>query len=90
MTSSPSRRTALRGLAVTGAAVIGFDPFTRSWAAAAPTADPSRLKGVPDLDGTLLTDTASRAAVADDYGHIVHRTPAAVLRPGSVRDVVTM
>ncbi|MFE0256266.1 FAD-binding protein [Streptomyces sp. NPDC059010] len=90
MTSSPSRRTALRGLAVTGATVIGFDPFTRSWAAATPTADASRLKGVPDLDGTLLTDTASRTAVADDYGHIVHRAPAAVLRPGSVRDVVTM
>ncbi|MGW0708195.1 FAD-binding protein [Streptomyces sp. NPDC002643] len=94
----PSRRTTLRGLAVAGAAVVGFDPSTRSWAAA-PASSPSASAsydstagfiGVPELDGTLLTDTASRAAVADDYGHIVHRTPDAVLRPGSVADVVAM
>ncbi|MFI1393750.1 FAD-binding protein [Streptomyces sp. NPDC020681] len=90
MSHRPSRRAALRGLAVAGAAVIGFDPFTRSWAASASDSDASGLAGVPDLDGTLLTDTASRAAAADDYGHIVHRTPAAVLRPGSVADVVAM
>ncbi|MFI6407595.1 FAD-binding protein [Streptomyces sp. NPDC050548] len=87
MPRTPTRRTALRGLAVASAAVIGFDPFTRSWAV---TDSGGPLSGVPHLDGTLLTDDASLTADADDFGHIVHRRPAAVLRPGSVRDVVAM
>lgn len=85
MTPTPSRRTVLHGLAA-GTALVAFDPFTRGWAA---TAD-SSFSEVPPLDGTLLTDSASLTAAADDYGHIVHRTPAAVLRPGSVDDVVKM
>ncbi|MFI2431784.1 FAD-binding protein [Streptomyces sp. NPDC018693] len=48
------------------------------------------MAGIPRLDGTLLMDEASLAAAADDYGHLVHRRPAAVLRPGSVRDIVAM
>ncbi|GAA3219619.1 FAD-binding protein [Streptomyces sp. XM83C] len=87
MPGTPSRRTVLRGLAVTGAAVIGFDPATRSWAAEGTGAG---LAKVPRLDGTLFTDAASLAAAAEDYGHLVHRRPRAVLRPGSVRDVVAM
>ncbi|MBK6010616.1 FAD-binding protein [Streptomyces sp. MBT53] len=87
MPRTPTRRTALRGLAVASAAVIGFDPFTRSWA----VTDSGRpLSGIPHLDGTLHTDDASLTADADDFGHIVHRRPAAVLRPGSVRDIVAM
>ena len=35
----------------------------------------------------LLLDGASRAAAADDFGHLVHRQPLAVLKPGSVNDV---
>ncbi|QNP74155.1 FAD-binding protein [Streptomyces roseirectus] len=85
MTPTPSRRTVLQGLAA-GSAVVAFDPVARSWAA---TADPG-LPQVPPLDGTLRTDAASLAAAAEDYGHIVHRTPAAVLSPGSVDDVVKM
>ncbi|MFF2364505.1 FAD-binding protein [Streptomyces sp. NPDC058122] len=90
MPRTPSRRTAIKGLAATGAAVVGFDPFTRSWAAT--TADTGRrpLVGLPSLDGSVHTDDASLTADADDYGHIVHRRPAAVLRPGSVRDIVAM
>ncbi|MGW3667650.1 FAD-binding protein [Streptomyces sp. NPDC005141] len=87
MPRTPSRRTALQGLAVAGAAVVGFDPFTRSWAA---TAGDRPLAGLPPLDGSVHTDDASRAAAADDFGHIVHRRPVAVLRPGSVRDIVAM
>jgi FAD/FMN-containing dehydrogenase len=45
---------------------------------------------LPPLDGTLNTDPASLAAAADDFGHLVHRTPVAVLRPGSVTDVVKL
>jgi len=87
MPRTPSRRTALRGLTAAGAAVIGFDPFTRSWAV---TASDRPLSGIPELDGTLHTDPASLNADADDFGHIVHHRPVAVLRPGSVGDVVAM
>ena len=55
---------------------------------------------LPRLDGTLLIgadagegtddDEGAFAAAADDFGHVVHRRPAAVLRPGSVADVVAM
>ncbi|WP_405866539.1 FAD-binding protein [Streptomyces sp. NBC_00005] len=79
----------MRGLTVTGAAVIGFDPAARSWAATGSESGPD-LAGVPALDGTLVMDDASLAEASDDYGHIVHRRPVAVLRPGSVRDVVAM
>lgn len=85
----PSRRAVLRGLTVTGVAVIGFDPAARSWAATGSEAGPDLAK-VPPLDGTLVMDEASLSAASDDYGHIVHRRPVAVLRPGSVRDIVAM
>jgi len=87
MPRTPSRRTALRALTAAGGAVIGFDPVTRSWAVTAPGRP---LSDIPELDGTLHTDAASLSADADDFGHIVHRRPAAVLRPGSVKDVVAM
>ncbi|MFF5182677.1 FAD-binding protein [Streptomyces sp. NPDC000345] len=92
MSRTPSRRTVLRGLTVTGAAVTGFDPAARSWAATTPESgtETAALTRIPRLDGTLVTDESSLTAAAEDYGHIVHRRPSAVLRPGSVRDVVTM
>lgn len=48
------------------------------------------LAGVPRLDGRLLVDPADLTAFSDDFGHIVHRTPLAVLEPGSVADVAAM
>lgn len=103
MPHTPSRRTVLRGVTLTGAAVIGFDPGARSWAtpeagsgsgsepgSASTSASGRNLVGIPPLDGTLVMDDASLSAASEDYGHIVHRRPAAVLRPGSVRDVVAM
>lgn len=42
---------------------------------------------LPHLDGTISTDAASLAAAADDFGHIVHHTPSAVVTPGSTDDV---
>ncbi|MFI6039478.1 FAD-binding protein [Streptomyces sp. NPDC051315] len=89
MSRTPSRRTVLRGLTATGAAVIGFDPASRSWAATTSESG-TELAGIPRLVGTLLTDEPSLTAAADDYGHIVHHRPVAVLRPGAVRDVVAM
>lgn len=47
------------------------------------------LVGAPPLDGELCTGSACDA-MADDFGHLVHRRPLAVLRPGSVDDVVAM
>ncbi|MFF3561486.1 FAD-binding protein [Streptomyces sp. NPDC002574] len=92
MSQLPTRRTALRAVAAaTGAVVVGFDPAGRSWAVAAPgTERAAGLVGLPRLDGVLLTDEDSLTAAADDFGHIVHRGPVAVLRPGSVDDVVAM
>ena len=43
-----------------------------------------------DLSGTLLFDDAARQAAADDFGHIVHRLPLAVLKPGSIEDIVKL
>ncbi|MEU1182163.1 FAD-binding protein [Streptomyces sp. NPDC005820] len=92
MSRTPSRRTVLHGVTLAGATVIGFDPTARSWAAttSATGPTPAGLARIPRLDGTLVTDDSSLTAAADDFGHIVHRRPSAVLRPGSVRDVVTM
>jgi cytokinin dehydrogenase len=39
----------------------------------------------PDAD--IRLDEPTRAAAADDFGHLVHRMPHAVLRPASARDV---
>lgn len=45
------------------------------------------VQSPPQLDGRLVFDEATLYAAADDFGHIVRRTPAAVLLPGSARDV---
>jgi cytokinin dehydrogenase len=85
---SLDRRRFLTG-ALAGTAVVAYDTVGRSWVAAASGAEPmpAGAVAVPRLDGELLTDPASLAGAADDFGHIVHRAPVAVLRPGSVRDV---
>lgn len=80
----PSRRTVLQGALV--AAVTAFNPVSRSWAA---TPEPGAVS-LPPLDGQLLVDTATREKAADDFGHMVHRTPWAVLVPGSVEDIVKL
>ena len=72
-----------------GAAVVGFNPDARSWVTqASQTARP--FDRVPKLDGALLLDEDSRRAIATDEGYMFHLVPAAVLRPGSVQDVVAM
>ena len=80
-----TRRSLLRGAAA-GALVADWDPVSRCWATAAEHQRP--LDRIPDLDGVLLTDPASRRLAADDYGHIVHHEPCAMLRPASVEDIV--
>ncbi|HEX8145914.1 MAG TPA: FAD-binding protein [Pyrinomonadaceae bacterium] len=80
-----SRRALIKGIFATSV-VVGFDLAGRSWVTKASAA--GTFAGLPPLDGTLSTDPAALAAAADDFGHIIHRTPVAVLRPGSVEDVV--
>jgi FAD/FMN-containing dehydrogenase len=84
-----SRRELVRRSAVAGALVIGFDVSTRGWATAADRAG-QLARGFPFFDGVLRTDSAGTAVVADDFGHIVHRRPLAVLEPGSVEDIVRL
>lgn len=81
-----SRRDALKVL-VGGALVVGFSTATGSWiteAQATPRRDFAKL---PCLDGTLHLDEATRAAYADDFGHIVSEKPLAILKPGSAEDI---
>src|SRR4029077_7480447 len=72
-----------------GAAIAGFNPDERSWVTQSNnTARP--FDRLPKLDGSLLLDEESRRAIAIDQGNMFHRVPAAVLRPGSVQDIVVM
>lgn len=48
------------------------------------------MDGFPLLDGELITAPEALAAVADDFGHLVRRTPQAILRPGSTKDIAIM
>lgn len=90
-----SRRSFIRAASV-GAVALGFDATSRAWAAEAPegtgsaSASASDFRHVPPLDGRLLIAPADLAPYEDDFGHLVHRTPQAVLIPGSVRDIATM
>jgi FAD/FMN-containing dehydrogenase len=85
--SKVSRRGLLKSI-VAGAIVLGFDPAKRSWVTEARADTSSPFAGLPPLDGTLSSDPTVIASHADDFGHIVHRTPIAVLLPGSVDDIV--
>jgi cytokinin dehydrogenase len=85
-----SRRQFAGWAAAAGAsAVIGFDPRSRSWVTGA-QAQTHAFQEIPTLDGELLLDEESRKAVAVDLSNLHHKVPAAVLRPGSVQDVVKM
>jgi cytokinin dehydrogenase len=86
----PTRRSVLSA-GVAAALIVAFDPLGGVWVSEAEAAvPPPGTIAVPGLDGQLVTDPASLAAAADDFGHLVHRTPRAVLRPGSVQDVVRL
>ena len=90
MSREVSRRTFLRGSLSAAAAVVDFDTVLRGWVSAAELTRGhfALAEGFPSFDGSLLTDGASLAAAADDFGHMVRRQPTAVLKPGSVNDVV--
>ena len=88
--STVSRRRFLRRSATAaGAIVVGFDLSTRAWATAGQPAG-ALARGFPAFDGALRTDAGARLSVADDFGHLVHRRPLAVLEPGSVEDIARL
>ncbi|GAA3009847.1 FAD-binding protein [Actinokineospora diospyrosa] len=80
----PNRRQVL----TLGAAVVAFDALGLGWVTQAQADAGAAGIPVPHLDGELVTDAAALAEAADDYGQIAHRRPRAVLRPGSVTDVL--
>lgn len=81
MTKPLVRRTFIG--ASLAAAAAAWSPDARAWI-------PACQGGItiPDLDGQLLTDAAALALAGDDFGHIVHKSPNAVLVPGSVQDII--
>ncbi|MBD0265578.1 MAG: FAD-binding protein, partial [Tolypothrix sp. Co-bin9] len=85
MKNNTSRRVVLQGL-IGSAIVIGFDVINRSWVTSASAT--SLFESLPPLDGVLYTDNTKLAAATDDFGHIVHRQPIAVLEPGSIEDII--
>lgn len=85
MKNNTSRRAVLQGL-MASAIVIGFDVANRSWVTSASAI--SLFESLPPLSGVLYTDNTTLAAAADDFGHIVHRQPIAVLKPGSIEDII--
>ncbi|MFL6209304.1 MAG: FAD-binding protein [Pyrinomonadaceae bacterium] len=92
MSDAISRRRFLRGTLAGALVVVGFDTGRRSWMSAAELARGhfALAESFPTFDGSLLLDAASLTAAADDFGQLVHRQPLAVLKPGSVNDVVSM
>ncbi|MEC4019679.1 FAD-binding protein [Streptomyces sp. H27-D2] len=85
--SALSRRKVLGGMA---AAVVGWSAATQSWATAAEVTGGATVAALPPLDGQLETSPASVASFSKDFGNLVTATPWAVLRPGSVQDIVKM
>ena len=85
-----SRRRFIRqSAAVAGTLVVGFDLSTRAWATTRERTG-ALAQGFPAFDGILRTEAGARSAAADDFGHIIHRRPVAVLEPGSVEDIVRL
>jgi FAD/FMN-containing dehydrogenase len=69
------------------AVLIGGLVATATAGTGGASAAPSRHVSPPALDGEIRFDQATRAAAADDFGRIVHKTPEGVLLPGSDNDV---
>lgn len=65
---------------------VAFDPVTRTWVSReSPGAVP-----LPELDGVLVCDESSLRWAAEDFGHVLHHRPRAVLHPGGVADVAAI
>lgn len=69
--------------------IVAFDSLRKQWLTSV-QADNTSSTPIPNLDGQLIVEPASLAAVADDFGHIIRQTPLAVLQPGSRQDIATI
>jgi FAD/FMN-containing dehydrogenase len=67
---------------------MGFDPIGRRWITGSQAGRPAVR--VPPLKGRLLFGSAALAADADDFGHMIHNRPGAVLQPGDIDDIAVM
>ena len=85
----PGRRHVLRMAGGVLAAAWGGSVLGGTSGAGA-EGEPSSGVSPPPLDGELRFDDATLGAAADDFGHLVHRRPQAVLLPASARDVSTV
>ncbi len=85
MGQNTSRRSVLQGL-ITSTIIIGFDLTTRSWVTSANAT--SLFESLPPLTGVLYTDNTTLTAASQDFGNIIHHQPIAVLKPGSIEDIV--
>jgi FAD/FMN-containing dehydrogenase len=79
------RDVLIAGLAATAADVAGGTAAAIEGASALQPG----LPDLPLLDGRLHLDDRTRAAAADDFGHVVRRMPRGVLRPRTYEDVVS-
>lgn len=86
MEGEQSRRSFIRASLATAATFVAYDPVGRSWISECQAASIP----IPSLDGVLVDAGPLLAEAADDFGHIVSRTPLAVLIPGSVHDIVKL
>lgn len=86
------RQLARRGFikATTATAIVGFAGESRAWVSHGAKGRFGKFDYVPGLDGELVLDDLERDAIGRDVGFLVFKMPAAILRPGSVEDVVKM
>jgi FAD/FMN-containing dehydrogenase len=84
--SRHSRRSFVGGLAA-GAVILGFSSTDRLWVTDIHATGGLDVDAIPPLDGQLAVDDPSRDAAAIDFGRLGQERPAAVLKPGSARDL---
>lgn len=70
------------------ALAVGYSDADQRWVTAAER--DANFDPLPGLDGVLVVGNPGLVAAADDFGHIVHRRPSALLRPGSRKDIATI
>src|SRR5258708_39334305 len=68
-----------------GAALLALQPAWNYFAAAQ-----SLRNDLKDLSGELYFNDAALEAVADDFGHVVHKRPVGLLKPGAAQDIAKL
>ncbi|MGB8279966.1 MAG: FAD-binding protein, partial [Pseudolabrys sp.] len=68
-----------------GAALLALQPAWNCLAAAQ-----SLRNDLKELKGELYFDDAVLQAAADDFGHVVHKKPTAMLRPIDAQDIAKL